>query len=219
VFTFGLPASVSEFAAWFERASSFIKGSFFASCRLLSLDSFSVETTAAILLRRTLLTETSLIVTWLTEAHGKLKTVAKGARRPKSPFAGKLDLFFQAEIQFARSRKSELHTLREAVLREPFEGLRENYRRTELAAYFVELIELVTEPEHPVPELYALLSRALTYLATGEANKRAMLHFESELVRLLGIHGQQPPVTPAVAIGRAYQALPSARPALLRRLA
>lgn len=178
-----------------------------------------METTAAILLRRTLLTETSLIVTWLTEAHGKLKTVAKGARRPKSPFAGKLDLFFQAEIQFARSKKSELHILREAVLREPFEGLRENYRRTELAAYFVELIEMVTEPEHPVPELYALLARALGYLAGGEANKRALLHFESELVRLLGIHGQQPAVTPAVAIGRAYHSLPAARPALLKKLA
>lgn len=176
-----------------------------------------MDTTSAILLRRTLLTDTSLIITWLTEAHGKLKTVAKGARRPKSPFAGKLDLFFNAEILLARSRKSELHILKEVALRNPFEGLRENYRRTQLAAYCVELIELVTEPEHPVPELYALLLRALTYLSTGEANKRALLHFESELVRLLGIHGQ-PEVTPAVAIGRAYNALPFSRPALLQQL-
>lgn len=191
---------------------------FSRTSRALRDESISVETTPAILLRRTRLTETSLIVTWLTELHGKLKTVAKGARRPKSPFAGKLDLFFQAEIQFVRSKKSDLHTLRESVLREPFEGLRENYRRTELAAYFVELIEMVTEPEHPVPELYELLARALAYLARGEANKRALLHFEGELTRLLGIHGQQPAVTPAVAIGRAYHALPSTRPALLKQL-
>ena len=112
------------------------------------------ETTPAFLLRTIKLTDTSLIVTWFTQAHGKLKTVAKGARRPKSPFAGKLDLFFGCEITFLRSMKSELHILKEVVLRDPFEGLRENYRRTQLAAYFVELIELVTEPEHPVPELY-----------------------------------------------------------------
>jgi DNA repair protein RecO (recombination protein O) len=180
-------------------------------------DSFFVDTTAAILLRRTLLTDTSLIVTWLTEDQGKLKTVAKGARRPKSAFAGKLDLFFHAEIHVVRSRKSDLHILKEAMLLDPFEGLREDYRRTQLAAYFVELIELVTEPEHPVPELYELLLRALKYLSTEEANKRALLHFESELVKLLGIHGQ-PEVTPAVAIGRAYNALPTARPELLRQL-
>src|SRR5439155_1805720 len=99
-------------------------------------DSLFEDTTGAILLRRPLLTDTRLIVTWLTEKEGKLKTVAKGARRPKSWFAGKLDLFFHAEISFAHSKKSDLHILREVVLGEPFEGLRENYRRTQLAAYF-----------------------------------------------------------------------------------
>src|SRR5438067_3031881 len=100
-----------------------------------------METTHAILMRKTLLSDTSLIVTWFTERHGKIKTVAKGARRPKSPFAGKLDLFFDAEIQWIRSKKSELHTLKEVMLREPFEGLREKYPRTQLAAYFVEVVE------------------------------------------------------------------------------
>ena len=93
-----------------------------------------METTTAILLRKTKLSDTSLIITWFTEGHGKLKTVAKGARRPKSPFAGKLDLFFDAEISFARSKKSELHTLREVVLKNPREGLRKEYRRVQLAA-------------------------------------------------------------------------------------
>ena len=83
-----------------------------------------METTAAILLRKTKFSETSLIVTWFTEAHGKIKTVAKGARQPKSKFAGGLDLFFDCEIQFARSRKSELHILREVALREPHAGMR-----------------------------------------------------------------------------------------------
>ena len=80
-------------------------GSRRAACRGLLFWCFwsklaaALETTAAILLRRIKLTESSLIVTWFTEAHGKLKTVAKGARRPRSPFAGRLDLFFAAEIR------------------------------------------------------------------------------------------------------------------------
>ncbi len=176
-----------------------------------------MDTTAAILLRKTKLTETSLIVTWFTEAHGRIKTVAKGARQPKSRFAGLLDLFFDCEIQFVRSKKSELHTLREVVLRQPHEGMRLDYGRVALAAYFVELIELVTEPDHPAPELHDLLRRAFGHLHEHPASQRALLHFEAELVRMLGIQGQDG-VTPAVAIGRVYHRLPRARPGLLKTL-
>jgi len=184
----------------------------------LSFDAFDVlETTPAILLRKTKLTETSLIITWFTEAHGKIQTVAKGARQPKSRFAGVLDLFFDCEIQFARSRKSELHILREVVLRNPHEGLRLDYTRVALAAHFVELIELVTETDHPAPELHDLLHRGLVYLNEHPATLRALLHFETELTRLLGIQGQEN-VTPAVAIGRVYHRLPKGRPALLKML-
>ena len=176
-----------------------------------------MEITPAILLRKTKLTDTSLIVTWFTAAHGKIKTVAKGARRPKSRFAGMLDLFYDCEIQFARSRRSELHQLREVSLRNPHEALRLDYPRVALAAYFVELIELVTEPDHPAPELYELLQRAFGFLNANAASQRALLHFESELTRLLGIQGQ-PGVSAAVAIGRVYHRLPSSRPALLKML-
>jgi DNA repair protein RecO (recombination protein O) len=176
-----------------------------------------LDTTAAILLRKTKLTETSWIVTWFTEAHGRIKTVAKGARQPKSRFAGLLDLFFDCEIQFVRSRKSELHILREVVLRNPHENVRLDYTRVALAAYFVELIELVTEPDHPSPELHDLLHRAFGHLNEKAGSLRALLHFETELVRLLGIQGQEN-VTPAVAIGRVYHRLPKSRPGLLKML-
>ncbi|MDP9291888.1 MAG: DNA repair protein RecO, partial [Verrucomicrobiota bacterium] len=160
-----------------------------------------MEGTAAILLRRTRLSETSWIVTWLTRDCGKIKTVAKGARRPKSAFAGKLDLFFEAEIQFVRSKKSDLHILKELALSETFEGLRLSFPRLQLGSYFVALIELVTEPEHAAPELFELLVRALKYLSNGAPTKRALLHFESELSRLLGISGEER-VSAPVAIGR-----------------
>ena len=148
-------------------------------------------------MRKIKLTESSLIVTWFTQSHGKLKTVAKGARRPKSPFAGRLDLFFAADITFSLSRRSELHSLREVELRDPREGLRKRYERTLLAAYFVELTEMTTEFEHPAPEIYDLLKRALDYLDQTEPTRRAMLHFEGRLGRLLG--GSPAARTPRVA--------------------
>jgi DNA repair protein RecO (recombination protein O) len=176
------------------------------------------EITTAFLLRTTKLTETSLIVTWFTHAHGKLKTVAKGARRPKNPFAGKLDLFFECEIAFLRSTKSELHILKEVALKNPFDGLRKDYGRVLLASYFAGLIDLATEPEHEAPELCDLMRRALTYLESGATTKRAMLHFESELCRLLGIRVEKNQ-TPAMAIGHVCGRLPHERAELLKRLA
>ena len=175
-----------------------------------------VDVTSAILLRKTKLTETSLILTWLSADLGIVKTVAKGARAPRSKFAGVLDLFFECEIGFVRSRKSALHILQEAVLKNPHEGLRLDYARVACAAYFVELSELVTEPEHPASELYGLLIRALGHLNEQPASKRALLHFERELTALLGI--QQPEVTPAIALERTYHRLPGARSQLLKML-
>src|SRR3954462_15788924 len=104
-----------------------------------------MESTTAILLRKRKLSDTSLIVSWCTASLGCIQTAATGARRAKSAFAGKLDLFFEAEIQIARSRKSSLHSLTEVVLKNPFSGTRQILRRTQAASFFVELIELCTE--------------------------------------------------------------------------
>lgn len=178
-----------------------------------------METDDAILLRKIKLTETSLIVTWLTATHGKLKTVAKGARRPKSAFAGRLDLFFACEITFARSRAGDLHTLREAAVRDSREGLRQVYARTELASYCVELVEFATEFEHPTPEIHDLLRRALDYLAANEPTRRAMLHFERQLSALLGLTGANNAADDAAqAIARLAGRLPDGRARLLRSL-
>ena len=99
------------------------------------------ERATGLILRTRPLTETSLIVNWLTPEFGRLSTVAKGARRPKSPFRGKLDLFYLADFSFARSRRSDLHTLREVSLRELHPGLREDFGRLQQASYATALIE------------------------------------------------------------------------------
>lgn len=171
-----------------------------------------MDTTAAVLLRRTKLTETSLIVTWFSREFGKLKTVAKGARRPGSPFAGKLDLFYQCEIQLVRSRRSELHTLKELRLLNPFEGIRRGYAATRMASYFAELIDLVTEPEHADPLIYDLAVRAFAFLNTQPPSKRALLHFESEITRILGL---LPDPTPEAALAQSAGRLPDIRSDLL----
>ena len=179
-----------------------------------------MRTTAAILLRKRKLSDTSLIVSWCTESLGCIQTVAKGARRPKSPFAGKLDLFFECDIQIAPSRKSNLHTLTEVGLKKTFSGIRQNYVRTQTAAYFVELIELCTERDHHEPELFALLQRAFGFLDQNEPSQRAVAHFETELARVAGVHDARILKNdPAFALGNLFGRLPLSRAPLLKTLA
>ena len=150
---------------------------------MLALDA----TTRAIVLRKTKLTETSLIISFLTAEHGRVKAVAKGARKNKSAFSGQLDLFYLCEISLRASRKSELHTLVDARLLEPHPAIRQHYLRLLFASYASELIELATEPEHASPELFDLLHRLLGYLAEKHPDCRALAFFEMEICRATGI--------------------------------
>ncbi|MGE9270747.1 MAG: DNA repair protein RecO, partial [Verrucomicrobiales bacterium] len=169
-----------------------------------------------ILIRLTKLTDTSLIVHWFTEKNGLIRTAAKGARRPKSPFAGKLDLFFSSEIHWSRSRHSDLHHLRESSPSHCRETIRLNYNSTLLASYFGRLLEASVEPEHPEPSLYDLLRRGLDHINESGASLRALHHFEHELTRLLGIavHSTQA----ATALRDSLGKLPNPRSQLLDRL-
>jgi len=145
--------------------------------------------TEAILIRTTRLTDTSLIVHWFTESEGLVKTVAKGALRPKSPFAGKLDLFFSGEIGVARARRGELHILREVSISSWREGLRRKYDSALMAGYFCQLVEAAVEPGHADAEMHDLLRRGLDHLDAEEPSLRAMSHFEKQLAGVLGISG------------------------------
>jgi len=170
----------------------------------------------AIIIRLTRLTDTSLIVHWFTAQHGLLKTVAKGARRPKSPFAGKLDLFFGGEISVSPARHGVLHTLREVAISDWREGLRRTYTSSLQAAYFCQLLEAAVEPEHPAPELHDLLCRGLDHLSTSPPTLKALLHFEKELAGHLGILAQQG--DPSLALRDALGHLPASRAELFERL-
>ena len=179
-----------------------------------------MRSSAAILLRKRKFSDTSLIVSWCTESLGCIQTVAKGARRPKSPFTGKLDLFFEADIAIAPSRRSDLHTLTEVALRNPFAGIRKNYLRMQTAAYFIELIEICTERDHREPELFGLLRRAFGYLDENDPTPRAVAHFETELARIAGVHDRSRlRVDPAFALGNLFGRLPLSRTPLLKTLA
>jgi len=146
-----------------------------------------IERAHGIVLRTHRFTETSLIVRWLTPEFGRLSTLAKGALRPKSPFRGKLDLFYEADFTFARSRRSELHTLREASLRETHSPLRQELGYLRQASYCAALIEQATERETPLPAVFGLMRGFLEALPRTPPRPQTVYAFELKLLDELGL--------------------------------
>jgi DNA repair protein RecO (recombination protein O) len=145
------------------------------------------QRTTGLILRTRPLTETSLIVQWLTPDLGRVSTVAKGARRTKSPFAGKLDLFYLADFSFSPSRRSDLHTLREVGVREYHVPLRQHLGYLQQACYFAQLLEQTTEPNTPLPGLFELILAVLAALPQALPHSRTVFAFEFKLLAHLGL--------------------------------
>src|SRR5271170_1006049 len=161
------------------------------------------ERAEGIVLRRQTVTESSLIVTWYTREFGKLKTVAKGARRIKGPFQGKIDLFYRDEIVFLRSKRSDLHLLHDCFLEEAHPSLRQSVESLTLASYACELVDLATEMEDPNPAIYDLLGTILHVLE--ERHDRVLLIlFE---IRLLTAAGWKPNWAANTSVSRVLQSL------------
>jgi DNA repair protein RecO (recombination protein O) len=114
-------------------------------------------------------------------------TVAKGARRPKSLFAGKLDLFYEADFSFQRSRSSELHTLREVRLRKTNSALREDILKLQRAAYAATFVVQTTETETPLANVYELFGEFLQSLCAHEPSSQLIFAFELKMLHELGL--------------------------------
>jgi DNA repair protein RecO (recombination protein O) len=146
-----------------------------------------IESATGLILRTRPLTETSLIVNWLTAEHGRISTVAKGAHRPKSPYAGKLDLFYLADFTFTRSRRSELHTLREVSLKETHPALRTELGFLQQAAYCAGLVEQATERDTPLPSIFELVRELLEHVVRQPVQPQIIFAFELKLLAELGL--------------------------------
>src|SRR5271154_5365366 len=165
----------------------FLLSTFAPRIRLLRGFMSDLRTVRGFIIGRMPYGNTSLILRCLTQQAGRLTFMAKGATRPKGPFAGLLDLFYLADFLYQPARTGEMHTLREIRLIEAHLGLRRSYANLLAAQYFAALIEAITEPGTPVPGEYELFAKALAYLCETDISWRAMERFEQRILALAGI--------------------------------
>jgi DNA repair protein RecO (recombination protein O) len=147
----------------------------------------STEQTEAVVLRMHAWSETSLIGALYTRSFGKISVVAKGARRPKSPFEVALDLLSVCRIVFIAKSGDSLNLLTEAKLARRFRAAELGLLRLYCGYYVAELLDKFTHEGVAQPELYDLVVDTLQCLEQGNLEVRAVvLRFEMQLLRLVG---------------------------------
>jgi DNA repair protein RecO (recombination protein O) len=144
------------------------------------------EKTRAIVLRVVEFSETSCVVTLFTEHFGKVGALAKGARRPKGPFEGALDLLAVVRIVFLRKSSDALDLLTEARLERRFRSAERDLSRLYAGYYLAELLHELTDAGDPHPELFAAADETLSLLDRGGPVAETVLWFELAALRLSG---------------------------------
>lgn len=142
--------------------------------------------TTAIVLRTVEFSETSLIVTLLTRDLGRVSALAKGARRPKGPFEGALDLLAVCRVVVLQKNADVLDLLTEAKLHRRFRGGERSLDRLYAGYHVAEMLRLLTDDQDPHPDLYDLSIQTLEQIdGTGDPAS-ALLYFDAQLLRRLG---------------------------------
>jgi len=147
----------------------------------------ATENSDAIILKSVDFSETSLILTLLTQKFGKINGIAKGGRRLKNPFESALDLLACIRVSFLQKQGESLNLLTEAKLIRRFRPTAQNLPGLYAGYYVVELLNKTLDDHEPVPEIFNLTEQTISQLQTGERVPQTLLAFEWRLLEQLGL--------------------------------
>ena len=148
-----------------------------------------IEKTNALVLRIAHFSETSDIVSWLTDETGIITTVIKGAHRPKSAFLGQYDLFYTCELLYYSRHRNGLHIARECSPISSRPRLRTNWRASFSASYATDLAARTSVRGISHHSLFELLYTTLDFL-TICVSAPVVFWYELTLLSILGLAPQ-----------------------------
>jgi DNA repair protein RecO (recombination protein O) len=119
--------------------------------------------TEAVVLRSMRYGEADRILHLYTPARGRVGAIAKGVRRARSRFGGRLEPFFRLSIELHKGR-GELLTVTGAQTIDAHPRLRGDARSLDAAARACDAVGRLFETSEPHPGVYNLLCRQLAIL-------------------------------------------------------
>ena len=141
-----------------------------------------------IVLRRIPLGEKDKIITLFTRERGKVRAVAKGARKTTSKLSGGSEPLMLVKGLFSEGKS--LDVMSQVEVRESFLILRSDYDRYLRATYACELLDNLTEENDPEEEAFELLLSTLYVLQRAVMPDLALHAYELKLLALVGYEPQ-----------------------------
>ena len=131
--------------------------------------------------------EADLVVSFLTRDQGKLRGVARRARRPKSNFGSGLERLSHATVSYYQKENRELVSLNSCELVHSQFALASNYESSVALDYLAEVTEQLLPPNETNERHFRLLIAVLDYLRSGGSPWAAVTYFALWAVRLAGL--------------------------------
>ena len=133
--------------------------------------------------------ESDKIVTFFTQDFGKIKGIAKGARRSKKRFQNALDHFSHLQLSFFDKEGRGLARVDGCDILGSFPRIRDHLKRIFYGDYFLELVNEMAGEREANPEAFRLLLAFLRDLEQTEPQENRLRMFE---IRMLSLFGYRP---------------------------
>jgi len=129
--------------------------------------------------------EADRVVVLLSPNSGKIRTVAKGVRKTKSRFGGRLEPFTHVDLVLYEGRN--LDTITQVAVLEPFPRLRSDLDAVVAAGTMVEAADAVAQEDESSIRLFLLLQRGLRALESGAVGPDLITAFLLKLAEVVGV--------------------------------
>lgn len=145
-----------------------------------------IEKTDAIVINSMDWSNTSKILSFYTREHGRVKAVAKGARRRGSPFLGALELFYYVDLVYYEKGTRQLQTVSQCSVKKDFSAIKQDLVKTAYCSYFVQSAEEISGEKEKSGELFQLLLDIFSYLEENAPDVLLARYFELNLLKAAG---------------------------------
>ncbi len=161
-----------------------------ARCKRRADQTVPIQTTSAIVIRKQALGEHDQLISFYTSHVGKMKAVARSARRPGNRLTGSLDLLNYGELVYFDRPHKDLQYVNSFDLRESFSALKADLVCIAYGFYIAELIDQFSPERDSDPAIFQLIIQTLSVLQQDDSPERWVHAFELRLLSLLGFEPQ-----------------------------
>lgn len=146
----------------------------------------AIKKVEALVLKRIPIRESSILATFFSREHGKLRGLIKGVRREKNPMSARFEPFTHLSVVYYEKIRSDTHLISETVVLNSNSFLRDQLSLFGYASYLVELVDVLFDLHDPYPNVFDLLQDCFELFKTHSPTVILRI-FEVKLFKTIGL--------------------------------